>query len=120
MGVPETFEEHVKLMFDLQGLAFQAEITRGSTMMYARDLSGAVYPQSGVRDAFHSASHHADLRRSSATAPANSRSSGFNRARKGVIIGEDASSDCASFHYDGCRGGNHADLDPNARPGAVG
>lgn len=62
VGIPQTFDEHVKLMFDLQALAFQAEITRVATMMYARDLSGSTYPLSGVRDAFHSASHHADLR----------------------------------------------------------
>jgi hypothetical protein len=61
VGVPETFEEHVKLMFDLQALAFQAEITRVATMMYARDLSGAVYPNSGIRDAFHTSSHHSDI-----------------------------------------------------------
>jgi hypothetical protein len=61
-GVPETFDEHFKLMFDLQVLAFKAEITRIATMMYARDLSGAVYPQSGVRDGFHVASHHSNNR----------------------------------------------------------
>ena len=61
-GVPETFDEHFKLMFDLQVLAFKAEITRFATMMYARDLSGAVYPQSGVRDGFHVASHHSNNR----------------------------------------------------------
>jgi hypothetical protein len=61
-GVPETFDEHFKLMFDLQVLAFKAEITRFATMMYARDLSGAVYPQSGVHDGFHVASHHSNNR----------------------------------------------------------
>ena len=44
VGMPEAFEEHIKLMFDLQVLAYQAEITRISTMMYARDTSGATYP----------------------------------------------------------------------------
>jgi hypothetical protein len=62
VGVPESFDEHFKIMFDLQVLAFKAEITRISTMMYARDLSGAVYPQSGVRDGFHVASHHSNAR----------------------------------------------------------
>jgi hypothetical protein len=62
VGVPETFDEHFKIMFDLQVLAFKAEITRISTMMYARDLSGAVYPQSTVRDGFHVASHHSNAR----------------------------------------------------------
>jgi uncharacterized protein DUF1552 len=61
VGVPETFDEHVKLMLDLQALAFQAEITRVATMMLARDLSGTSYPLSGVRDAFHTSSHHSDI-----------------------------------------------------------
>jgi hypothetical protein len=49
-------------MFDLQVLAFRTEITRVATMMYARDTSGAVYTQSGVRDGFHVASHHSNSR----------------------------------------------------------
>ena len=62
VGIPEAFEDHIKLMYDLQVLAYQAEITRISTMMYARDTSGAVYPGSGVRDGFHTASHHSNAR----------------------------------------------------------
>jgi hypothetical protein len=62
VGVPESFDEHFKIMYDLQVLAFKAEITRVGTMMYARDTSGAVYPSSGVRDGFHVASHHANVR----------------------------------------------------------
>src|SRR4030095_4526385 len=62
VGVPEAFEDHIKLMYDLQVLAYQAEITRISTMMYARDTSGSVYPGSGVRDGFHTASHHSNAR----------------------------------------------------------
>ncbi len=62
VGVPESFDEHFKMMFDLQVLAFRAEITRIATMMYARDTSGAVYPQSGIRDGFHVASHHSNNR----------------------------------------------------------
>ena len=62
VGVPESFDEHFKIMFDLQVLAFRSEITRIATMMYARDTSGAVYPQSGVRDGFHVASHHSNNR----------------------------------------------------------
>jgi hypothetical protein len=64
VGIPEAFDDHFKIMFDLQTLAFQANITRVSTMMYARDTSGAVYPQSGVRDGFHVASHHSNNRAS--------------------------------------------------------
>ena len=62
VGVPESFDEHFKVMFDLQVLAFRADITRVATLMYARDTSGAVYPQSGVRDGFHVASHHSNNR----------------------------------------------------------
>jgi hypothetical protein len=62
VGIPETFDEHFKILFDLQVLAFRAEITRVATMMYARDTSGAVYPNSGVRDGFHVASHHSNSR----------------------------------------------------------
>jgi len=62
VGIPEAFDEHFKIMFDLQVLAFRAEITRVSTLMFARDTSGAVYPQSGVRDGFHVASHHSNAR----------------------------------------------------------
>jgi hypothetical protein len=61
---PETaelpFHEHVELMFDLQALAFRADVTRIATMMFARDLSAAVYPLSGVPDAYHALSHHQD------------------------------------------------------------
>jgi len=62
VGIPDSFEEHIKLMFDLQVLAYRADITRVATLMYARDLSGATYPGSGVRDAFHNASHHSNVR----------------------------------------------------------
>jgi hypothetical protein len=62
IGIPEAFDDHFKIMFDLQALAFQANVTRVTTMMYARDTSGAVYPQSGVREGFHVASHHSNNR----------------------------------------------------------
>ena len=62
VGIPEAFEDHLKLLFDLQVLAYRAEITRVSTLMYARDTSGATYPASGVRDGFHTASHHSNVR----------------------------------------------------------
>jgi hypothetical protein len=52
------FHEHIQLMFDLQVLAFKADITRVSSMMFARDLSAKVYPESGVPDAYHGLSHH--------------------------------------------------------------
>ncbi len=57
-GVPDSFEEHVKLMFDLQALAFQSDMTRVFSFKMGRDGSGRVYPDSGVNAAFHPASHH--------------------------------------------------------------
>jgi hypothetical protein len=59
-GVPESFDEHIKLQFDLLALAFQADISRVSTMLYARDLTGRVYPESGTDISFHGGSHHAE------------------------------------------------------------
>lgn len=57
-GVPDSFEEHVKLMFDLQVLAFTSDLTRVFTFKLGRDASARVYPESGVGTPFHSASHH--------------------------------------------------------------
>jgi hypothetical protein len=59
-GVPESFDEHIKLQFDLLALAFQGDITRVSTLLYARDLTGRVYPDSGTNISFHGGSHHAE------------------------------------------------------------
>jgi hypothetical protein len=61
-GVPRDVEEHIKLMYDLQVLAWQAEITRVSTFLMCKELSGATYPKSGVRDAFHTLSHHSNVK----------------------------------------------------------
>ena len=58
-GVPDSFDEHVKLMFDLQALAFQADVTRVFSFKMGRDASSRVYPESGVPKGFHPASHHA-------------------------------------------------------------
>jgi hypothetical protein len=60
LGVPDSWEEHVKLMFDLQVLAFQANITRVSAFKMSRDVSGRVFAESGVKTPFHSCSHHAE------------------------------------------------------------
>jgi hypothetical protein len=57
-GVPDSFSEHVKLMFDLQALAFAADITRVVSFKLGRDNSNRVYPESGITSAFHPASHH--------------------------------------------------------------
>jgi hypothetical protein len=58
--IPETFEEHVKLMFDLQALAYQADITRVISLQLAREQSQRTYPNIGVPDPHHSVSHHRD------------------------------------------------------------
>ena len=57
-GVPDSFDEHVKLMFDLQALAFESDMTRVFSFKMGRDASGRVYPASGVDKGFHPASHH--------------------------------------------------------------
>ena len=46
VGVPQTFDEHIKLQFDLLALAFEADITRVGTLLFARDLTGRTYPAS--------------------------------------------------------------------------
>src|SRR6202453_1962001 len=59
VGVPQTFDEHIKLQFDLIALAFQADITRVGTLLFARDLTGRTYPEGEAPTvAFHRASHH--------------------------------------------------------------
>ena len=60
IGVPDSFEEHVKLMFDLQALAFTTDTTRVSAFKMSRDVCQRVYPESGVKVPFHSASHHGE------------------------------------------------------------
>jgi hypothetical protein len=60
IGVPDSFEEHVKLMFDLQAIAFASDTTRVFAFKLGRDASNRVYPESGYKAAFHSASHHQD------------------------------------------------------------
>ena len=61
-GVPPTFQEHLKLLMDLQVIALQADITRVSTLMFARELSTAVFPETSIRDPFHNLSHHSNDR----------------------------------------------------------
>ncbi len=57
-GIPESYEEHVRLMYDLLSLAFQADLTRVFTFMVGRELGGRPYPQIGVPDPHHGISHH--------------------------------------------------------------
>ncbi|MBI4472793.1 MAG: DUF1552 domain-containing protein [Acidobacteria bacterium] len=58
IGVPDSWKEHVRLMFDLQALAFAADITRVSAFKMGRDVSSRVYTESEVKTPFHSLSHH--------------------------------------------------------------
>src|SRR5215470_1402063 len=58
MGVPDSFEEHMRIMFDLQTIAFSAGITDVSAFKISRDGTGRVFPESGVNAPFHRASHH--------------------------------------------------------------
>src|SRR5580700_6447764 len=60
LGVPDAFEEHVRLMFDLQALAFMTDVTRVSAFKLSRDVSGRVWPESGVKTPFHPCSHHGE------------------------------------------------------------
>jgi len=57
-GIPATYDEHVRLLCDLQVLAFQADLTRVVTFMLGREFSGVTYPQIGVPDAHHPITHH--------------------------------------------------------------
>jgi hypothetical protein len=58
IGVPELFSDYTKLMFDLQVLAFQSDVTRVSTFMVGHEMSGRAYPELGFGDTHHSLTHH--------------------------------------------------------------
>jgi hypothetical protein len=60
LGVPDSYEEHLRLMFDLQALAFMTDTTRISAFKMSRDVSGRVWPESGVKTPFHPCSHHGE------------------------------------------------------------
>ncbi len=59
-GIPATYEEHAKLMFDMQVLAYQTDLTRVITFMLGRELTGRTYAEIGVPDSHHPTSHHRD------------------------------------------------------------
>ena len=61
VGVPDSFEEHAKILFELWALAFQGDITRVTTFMLARELSTRTYPQIGVTEGHHPVSHHQNV-----------------------------------------------------------
>ena len=57
-GIPDSFEDHARLMIDLQVLALQADMTRVTTFMLGREISNRAYPEIGVPDSHHMLSHH--------------------------------------------------------------
>lgn len=57
-GIPEKFEDQVRLLYDLQLLAFQSDLTRVTTFMYGREQTGRPYPQIGVPEPHHPLTHH--------------------------------------------------------------
>jgi hypothetical protein len=59
-GIPYSYEDHVKMMYDLLVLAYRANVTRVSTFMVAREISNRTYPQVGVSDGHHAISHHSN------------------------------------------------------------
>jgi hypothetical protein len=61
IGIPDSFERHVGLLYDLQLLAFQSDLTRVTTFMYGREQNGRPYPQIGVPEPHHPLTHHQDL-----------------------------------------------------------
>ena len=58
VGIPESYQEHVELMFDLTALAYQVDMTRVFTFMLGRELNGRAYPEIGIPDSHHGLSHH--------------------------------------------------------------
>ena len=59
-GIPEDYATHAKLQMDLLALAYQTDLTRVSTFMLAKEVSGRAYPEIGVSDSHHPLSHHQD------------------------------------------------------------
>lgn len=58
MGIPDTFQAHSRIMFDLLALAYQTDLTRVGTFMFGKEVSGRSYPEIGVPDGHHACSHH--------------------------------------------------------------
>src|SRR5262245_58614450 len=61
-GAPAAFEDKIKLLFDLEILAFRADITRISTLMLAQELNNDTFPSTNIREGFHNLSHHSNVR----------------------------------------------------------
>jgi hypothetical protein len=58
MGIPETFQAHAHLMFDLQALAYQSDMTRSATFLFGRELTQRTFPEAGLPEPWHPTSHH--------------------------------------------------------------
>ena len=59
-GIPDRYDDHVRMMFDLQVLAFQTDLTRVATFIMSREVSSRTYPELGIPDPHHPISHHQD------------------------------------------------------------
>ena len=57
-GIPDTFREHARLMFDMMALAWETDMTRVATFMMGREITGRTYAEIGVPDAHHPITHH--------------------------------------------------------------
>jgi hypothetical protein len=89
VGVPEVFEDHAALLFDLLAVAYQADLTRVFTFMMAREASQRTYPALNIPETHHDVSHHGNqtekmalTRRSTRTSPRSSRRSSTSSARR--------------------------------------
>ena len=60
IGIPARFDDHLKLLYDLQWLAYQGDLTRVFTLMYGRELNSRAYPEIGISEPHHGLSHHGD------------------------------------------------------------
>ena len=84
VGVPSDYAEHAKLMMDLLALAYQTDLTRISSFMLAREVSGRAYPEIGVSDSHHPLSHHRD--RLQPRASPGGRGKPNHPAKRGPIV----------------------------------
>jgi hypothetical protein len=60
IGIPSRFDDHLKLLYDLQWLAYQGDLTRVFTLMYGRELNSRSFPEIGISEPHHGLSHHGD------------------------------------------------------------
>ena len=60
IGIPSRFDDHLKLLYDLQWLAYQGDLTRVFTLMYGRELNSRSFPEIGIAEPHHGLSHHGD------------------------------------------------------------